>query len=58
MLEFIVAGIVLGVLFAGFIWVVIGRAVDHAFDWIILTFGNAEAVERLNQQRGWDRGAP
>lgn len=32
------------------IWKVISSAVDNLFDWLILTFGNKEAVERLKRE--------
>ena len=31
------------------IWKVISLAVGNLFDWLILTFGNEEAVERLKR---------
>lgn len=32
------------------IWKVISLAVGNLFDWLILTFGNEEAVERLKRE--------
>lgn len=42
-----------GVLLAAFVWIVIFRAMGNLIDWVILTFGNPEAVERLKRERGW-----
>lgn len=36
--------------FALTIWKVISLAVGNLFDWLILTFGNEEAVERLKRE--------
>ena len=56
MLELLVIAVVGGVLLAGLVWVVIYKAVGNVFDWLILTFGNPEAVERLKRERGWTSG--
>lgn len=37
------------------LWKVINRAVENAFDWFTLTFGNEDAVRRLRRERGWDQ---
>ncbi len=36
------------------LWTLISRAVNNAFDWFILTFGNDDAVRKLKRERGWD----
>ncbi|HVL63552.1 MAG TPA: hypothetical protein VM573_00095 [Actinomycetota bacterium] len=43
-----VAGIILGI----FLMFLIYRAVSNLIDWVILTFGNDEAVHRLKLRRG------
>lgn len=53
MIEFLVLAVVGGVLLAAFVWIVIFRAMGNLIDWVILTFGNPEAVERLKRERGW-----
>lgn len=56
MLEFLLIAVVGGLLLGAFVWIVIFRAMGNLIDWIILTFGNAEAVERLKRERGWEEG--
>lgn len=59
MLEFLVVAVVGSVLLAALIWTLIYRAMGSAIDWLILTFGNPESVERLKHERGWsDAGTP
>ena len=58
MIEFLVIAVLGGLLLAGISWVVIWRAVGSVFDWVILTFGNEGAVERLKRERGWDTEGP
>jgi hypothetical protein len=53
MFEFLAIALVGSVLLAAFVWLVIYRAMGNLIDWVILTFGNAEAVERLKRERGW-----
>ncbi len=53
MLEFLAIAVVGSLLLAAFVWLVIYRAMGNLIDWLILTFGNAEAVERLKRERGW-----
>ncbi len=40
--------------FVALLWNLISRAVNNAFDWFILTFGNDEAVARLKREREWN----
>lgn len=54
MVELLVIGVLGGVLLAAFLWVVIYRAVGNLFDWVILTFGNPDAVKEVKRRRGWD----
>lgn len=62
MIEFVLIAVIGGVLLAGlvmiFIWAIVGRAVGNLFDWVVLTFGNPEAVERLKRERAGDNGGP
>jgi len=48
--ELIIAGIIGGILLAlalaKLIYEVVSHAVDNLLDWVIHTFGNAEAVEK------------
>ena len=41
----LVVAVVAGVACAGFVFVVLYRAVSNLIDWIIVTFGNVDAVE-------------
>lgn len=54
MLELLIIGVIGGVLLAAIVWIVIYRAMGNVFDWLILTFGNPEAVDRLKRERGWN----
>ncbi len=54
MFKFVVIVAIGSILLAGIVWIVVYRAVGSAFDWLILTFGNPTAVERLKRERGWD----
>lgn len=58
MLEFLVAAVIAEVLFAILVMVVIYRAMGNLVDWVILTFGNAEAVGRLKRDRGGNPDDP
>jgi F0F1-type ATP synthase membrane subunit c/vacuolar-type H+-ATPase subunit K len=42
-----------GVVFAIVVMIVIYRAMSNLIDWLILTFGNADAVARLKRDRVW-----
>lgn len=57
MIEFVVIAVVGGVLLAGLvmtlIWAIVAPAVGNLIDWVTLTFGNPEAVERVKRERGW-----
>lgn len=54
-MELIIAAIVGGILLAGLLWkvivLVVGPAVDNLIAWVILNFGNDDAVRRLKQRR-------
>ena len=60
MIEFVViavlGGLLLAVVAMWLIWAIVGRAAGNLFDWLILTFGNPQAVERLKRERGWTDG--
>lgn len=47
----VVGGILLAALVMTVIWAIVKPAVGNLFDWIILTFGNDEAVARLRAQK-------
>ena len=56
MTKILVALVVIGILSIAFtivLWNVVSHAVNNAFDWLILTFGNEEAARRLREERGW-----
>lgn len=59
-MEFLVAGVIAGVLLAlalaRVIWVVISQAVDNLLAWAVYTFGNDEAVKQ--QKEADDRRDP
>ena len=42
------------VVLAAAVWLVIYKAMGNLIDWVILTFGNPEAVARLKRERGWN----
>ena len=50
-MELLIAAVVGGVLLALEILWIIWRAVGAAYDWIIYTFGNEQAVKRLRAER-------
>ncbi|GEM_PF-3862073 len=50
-MELLIAAAVLGVVPAVVVWIVIWRATGTAFDWLIETFGNQEAAERVRKRR-------
>ncbi len=54
-MEILIAGVVGGILLAlvllRVIFLVVGSAVDNLLDWLVLTFGNDEAVARLKGSR-------
>lgn len=51
-MEILIAGAIGGLLLALLIMIVVWRAVGTAFDWLIETFGNDDAVRRLRERRG------
>ena len=50
-MELLIAAGVLGVVLAVAVWIVIWRATGTAVDWLIETFGNQEAAERVRNRR-------
>lgn len=55
MIEFlviaVVGGLLLAVVLMVLIWAIVGRAVGNLLDWLILTFGNPDAVEEVKRRR-------
>jgi hypothetical protein len=56
--EFLIAAVVAGVLFAVTMMVVIYRAVGAAFDWLIYTFGNERATKEVEERWRSNNSAP
>ncbi|MDQ3765796.1 MAG: hypothetical protein M3346_00395 [Actinomycetota bacterium] len=50
-MELLIAAAVLGIILGVAVWIVIWRATGTAFDWLIETFGNRDAAERVRKRR-------
>lgn len=46
----IVGGVLLAVVLLRVIWVVVSSAVDNGLDWLIHTFGNERAAQRVEDK--------
>jgi hypothetical protein len=53
-LEFLVAAVIGGVVFAvllmAVVWRIVSLAVDNGLDWLIHTFGNERAAKRVEEK--------
>lgn len=56
MIELVVIGVIGGIALVLPLWILIYKAMGNLVDWLILTFGNADAVEQLKRRRLRDHG--
>jgi hypothetical protein len=45
-----IAGVLLAIVLLRVTWLVISRAVDNGLDWLIHTFGNERAAQRVGEK--------